>query len=371
MLSLMRGFRRPALALLALAAMATAAGDVAAKKQTFGEGAPFAAYQGPGYPEGIVVDGDQVFVSGPATFDQTGASVGIYHRVTGAFQGTIPIQEATPGAADSLSCITTDGEGRLYVLSEGLGVLRLTRHGNQWSQEVYAPIPDDGLPGCLHGFQLAPGPDGQPQCHLLNDLAFDREGFLYVTDSFRSTIYRVDPGGGALEPWFQSGILAGAQPFPIGANGIRVGPDGESIYFSVSTAALPSVQGQGRIYRLPRVDVPEEDDLQVVHAYAPGVGPDGIAFGEDGVLYAALAFTSQISMIDVDACGGPSPEIGRLSGPAGSSIPYDSPANVAFDGKGSLLATNHASLSNIAADFTVLRVFVGDEGAPLVRPRIH
>src|SRR5262249_29210633 len=89
MLNWMRGLGGALLGLSALAA----AGDVAAGQPTFGEGAPFGDYQGPSYPEGIVVDGNEIFVSGPANFDQTGAAVHIYHRVTGDHRGVIPIQE--------------------------------------------------------------------------------------------------------------------------------------------------------------------------------------------------------------------------------------------------------------------------------------
>ena len=62
-------------------------------------------------------------------------------------------------------------------------------------------------------------------------------------------------------------------------------------------------------------------------------------------------------------------EVGRLSNAAPGMIsPYDSPANIAFNGHGSLLVTNHAFFTMIPSQFTVLDVYVGDKGDPLEKP---
>ena len=52
------------------------------------------------------------------------------------------------------------------------------------------------------------------------------------------------------------------------------------------------------------------------------------------------------------------------------TVPYDSPANVAFDGVGSLLVVNHPFGTNLPSHFTVLDVYVGDAGSPLELPTI-
>ncbi|MFT3766951.1 MAG: SMP-30/gluconolactonase/LRE family protein [Minicystis sp.] len=359
---------RSLLSLAACATLGLAAGSADAKHHTFGEGALVSTFTNPGFPEGIVVDGSRYYVAGPANFDQTAVAIRAYNKSTGALAETIPVTHPGADPADALSCITTDDEGRLYVVSEAQGIVRLTKHGHTWKQELYAPLPADGLPGCVHGAQLVPDftdPMMRVGCHLLNDLAFDEDGRLYVTDSMRATIYRVDAGGGALEPWFTSPYLVGGPPFPIGANGVRVSPTGDELYFTVSTSPLPDVAGRGALYKLPLVDAPEPEDLTVVHYYDPGLGPDGIAFGEDGEIYAALAFSNQVSILDP---GGS--EIARLNGPTGSSVPYDAPANIAFDGKGSLLVTNHALLSGDTSHMGVLRVFVGDRGEELFKPDV-
>lgn len=349
----------------------SADGDVGAAasaehRGTFGAGELLATFGAPGFPEGVVVDGPRVYVSGPANFDVTGPKVRVYHRTTGALLDTIEVTHPGADPADALSCIAVDGEHRLYVVSEAQGIVRLTKHGGAWRQELYAPLPADGLPGCTHGAQFAPDPSDpmfRAGCHLLNDLAFDESGALFVTDSARATIYRVAPGGGALDPWFTSPYLLGGPPFPIGVNGIRVSPTTGEIYFTVTTSPLPEMAGRGALYKLPNVPAPGPGDLAAVHYYDPFLGPDGFAFGASGDLYATLAFANQISILAPSGA-----ETARLTGPAGSAVPYDAPANIAFDGKGSILVTNHALLSGIAADMAVLRVYVGDEGAPLFTP---
>lgn len=341
-----------------------AAAALAKKHPGFGRGEVLSMFGAPGFPEGIVVHGDRFYVAGPAEADRTGAAVRAYDRTTGQLRETIPVTHPGDDPSDALTCVTTDALGRLYVISEAQGVVRFTRRHHHWQQEVYAALPSDGLPGCTHAFQFVPDPNdpmGRPACHLLNDLAFDAGGALYVTDSMRATIYRVAPGGGALEPWFESPQFVGAPPLPIGVNGIRVSPNNAGVYVTVTTSSSPELAGRGALFKLPNVASPSQ--LIPVHYYDPGLGPDGLGFGDSGEVYIALAFANQISVL---APGGA--ELVRMSGPKGSAVPYDAPANVAFDRRGFLLVTNHALLSGLTEDMAVLRVFVGDRGAPLFKP---
>ena len=52
------------------------------------------------------------------------------------------------------------------------------------------------------------------------------------------------------------------------------------------------------------------------------------------------------------------------------SAQYDSPANIAFDGEGSLLITNHAFATGalLPEQFSVVKVWVKDGGSPLAKP---
>ena len=56
-------------------------------------------------------------------------------------------------------------------------------------------------------------------------------------------------------------------------------------------------------------------------------------------------------------------ELTRIGGPAGSSIPLDNPAGVAFDdARRSLLVANHTIFGD-PAHFAALRIFVDDREA--------
>jgi DNA-binding beta-propeller fold protein YncE len=113
---------------------------------------------------------------------------------------------------------------------------------------------------------------------LLNDLAFDDQGNLYVTDSFAATIYRIPAGGGAPAVWFTYPALAGNPMIPFGVNGIRIDRSNKKIYVSTVDAAF-----NGVIYRLPLEESPVAADLELF-ASLGFTGPDGIAFGKSGKL---------------------------------------------------------------------------------------
>ena len=354
---------RWAATLLVVAALIlTAAVPAAASRhRPFGDVRVLAAVPTPpGFPEGIAIFGQRVYVAGPATFGTAGGPpsvVLVYSGGSGRLLDVVPTQGENLALEHANSGVAFDRQGRAYVLNTQLGVYRLRRNG---TQEPYAsPFPD--LPQC----GVAPPPcsptvfDGPA---LPNDLAFDAAGNLYVTDSLQATIWRIPPGGGTPQIWFQDIRLASTS---FGPNGVRVSPDGTRIFFTVSV----DLENLGRVYSLPLVDAPSAGDLQVFHTYAEGEIPDGLAFGRNGDVYVVLAdpANSGISVLGPDG-----QETARLGNPAGSVLePYDSPAHLAFDGTGSVVVTNHAVFSMNPAHFAVLDVFVGDRGAPLFRPNLR
>lgn len=50
--------------------------------------------------------------------------------------------------------------------------------------------------------------------------------------------------------------------------------------------------------------------------------------------------------------------------------PYDLPASIAFDGKGSLLVTNQSFFAANPDNWVVFDVFVDDVALPLIGPRV-
>lgn len=200
---------------------------------------------------------------------------------------------------------------------------------------------------------------------LANDLAFDRAGNLYVTDSLQATIWKYGPKGGKPMIWFQDLRLArGPNMTDIGANGIRIEPNGRRVFFTVSIDG----NAQGHVYTLPLVNKPSPANLQVFHTFSPGDIPDGIAFGKNGTLYVADATPFSSGIIGLDSTG---TEVLRFENAVNSPIfPYDSPANIAFDGLGSMLVTNHAFVTGVNApeQFRIIKVFVEDLEGRLFKP---
>ena len=292
------------------------------------------------FPEGIAVRGREVFVSGPATFGTAGtgpSEVRVFDVRTGALKRVLTIQGQDLSQEHALSCIAFDGRDRLYVIDTQQGVLRLDP--DTGAQEVYAPAPP-----------LLPGNFAS----LPNDLAFDDKGWLYVTDSFQGAIFRIPPGGNAIQPWFSSPALATA-PGVIGMNGIRLHPNGREIWFTHS-------QNES-IYSLPLVNAPKQTDLKREYSFAPGSGVDGIAFGLSGRLYVALAYSNQLAVL--------TPFFGHvLETRIGGNGPWHAPANVAFSGDGSALVANHAITTGNPEHFLVLDTEVYDLAGRMAKPRV-
>jgi sugar lactone lactonase YvrE len=326
-------------------------GAAMAQDRPVGDTQMFASVPAPGYPEGIAVRGGRVYVSGPAAFGLTQAPmVWAYDLKTKALAAQYPIKPMNPYAGmRALSCIAFGPDGKLYGIEPFVGIIRMSLDQAN-TQEIYSAFPAPPQTGALP-----------------NDLAFDAYGNLYVTDSFQGLIYRIPAGGGAPQIWFQDSRLLGSPQMPFGVNGVRIDKTNKFLYVTVTVRPDFS----GAIYRLPLVSNPVAADLQEFHVYpATQFGPpapDGIAFGKSGMMYVAMAGSSQISALRPDGTeamvfGGPA----RIAGSA-DTLPWANPANIAFhDQEGTILVANHASLVPYNPNlFAVFDVFVNDKGEPL------
>ncbi|WP_281328027.1 hypothetical protein [Polyangium sp. 6x1] len=320
----------------------------------------------PGYPDGIVLRKNRVYVAGPALGVDAGGApseIAVFHEKTGKPLETIPIQGEDVAAPHALTGLTVDGNGRLYAVSSQLGVLRLSekKHG-MWQQSVYAgPFPD--LPSCdpVNPVDLcSPNPYELPP--MPSDIALAKDGYAYVTDAAQATIYRIPPGGGTPEIWLRSAKLAGYYDLQ-GARGILVSADGKSLYVTVAFSA--GAAWEGRIYKIRRVVAPSEDDITLVHVFSNFEAPAGLGLGEDGALFVALSITNEIAV--VKPTGG---ELGRFSAATNEEVPLDGPAHVAFDGKGGLYVTNQAIGSGVLDHFAVVEVDVKDRGHKNPQPKL-
>ncbi|HAG81221.1 MAG TPA: hypothetical protein DCL61_08620 [Cyanobacteria bacterium UBA12227] len=318
----------------------------------------------PGFPEGIAVSGDRVYVCGPATFGNFQQSSVLAYSLSGTLVQQYPIQNQNLAQPHALAGCTFNEKDILYAVDTQQGIIRF--NVNQLGmQEVYAAaLPD--LPTCSSvpaGTPCSPTAIDRPP--LPNDIRFDNNGYAYLSDSFQATIWRIPPGGGQPQIWFQNPLL----DIDFGVNGIGIDAKTNELYFALTLDSF----GQGSIYKLPLLDQPTGDNLTLFHQYSPGLAPDGIAFGESGKLYVALAGSNQISVLQPDGT-----ESARYSGPAidpnnpNQPLIWANPANIAFNDKTrSLLVTNHATLfPNPEPLFGVIEVFVDDEAAKVPEPSL-
>lgn len=138
-----------------------------------------------------------------------------------------------------------------------------------------------------------------------NDVTFDGDGNMFVTESIGGAVYRVSAtelagfDGTAISPtlWVQDALLEGdvavsPVPFPIGANGIVY--DDENDRVLVANSQNPAI-------------IEIEDDggaAGAVSALASGEylrGADGIVLDKRGDLYVVANFSSTVLQLDLDA----------------------------------------------------------------------
>lgn len=315
----------------------------------------------PGAPEGVAVRGGKAYVSGPArlgTILGAASAVVAFDIASGALLQTYPTQGENLLGEHANSCVAFDGAGKLYVLNTQIGMYRLDPATG--AQEPYSTA-FPNLPACGLFTKKPCSPTLLDLPALPNDLAFDVNGDAYVTDSMQATIWKVPAGGGAPQVWFQDARFA--SPY-IGVNGLRIDPSRTKVYVTVTTDMLTA----GYVYTLPLVAAPKASDLKMFKKFALGEAPDGIAFGAAGDLYVTLSLPTTSGFVVLGPDGAEKRRsVNALLSP---TVPYDSPANLAFDGVDSLLVVNHAFATNLPSHFTVLDVYVGDAGSPLELPTI-
>eukprot|EP01104_Vermistella_antarctica_P017090 TRINITY_DN5998_c0_g1_i1.p1 TRINITY_DN5998_c0_g1~~TRINITY_DN5998_c0_g1_i1.p1 ORF type:complete len:355 (+),score=100.55 TRINITY_DN5998_c0_g1_i1:211-1275(+) len=320
----------------------------------------------PGFPEGISIHKGKIFVSGPARFGTAGTGPGTVTVLDkkGNLVTVIEIQGEALEFEHAISNSAVDGDGRVYVISTQLGVLRLTHDKNTktWSQESYgAPVPD--LPPCAVGATVDCQPTPFDTPPLGNDLIFDADGYLYLTDSLQATVFRYAPGGGAPTVFFQSELFNGGGDVPFGTNGLRFNPERTAIYIAVTTSLVDP--NFGAIYKLAvntndHSVLPTATDLTLFHTYT-GTLPDQIAVARCGDLYVTLAGSSTVSHLDTTGA-----EVETFASDPSDETPLDMPAGIAFQKK-NLLIANHALFSG--QNFAVLKLKVNVKRDKLEAPK--
>lgn len=341
------------------AALLTGSVSARGSGRPFGDTRVFAAVPSPGHPEGIAIRDGVVYVGthtsayGNAGHERA-SRVFRYEHDTGRLIDELRIEGQNFDEVHGLVGMSFGPDGRLYVLDRSPPrLLALDFEASPPVQTTYATFPD--LPRC----SAAPppcAPSSNPGDSLVDALVFDAAGGAYVTDVQKATIFRVPPGGGPGEIWFQDPRLDG----PFGVNGIAIDPSGQRVVVAVTISNQPDTPNQGSIYSLPMVTRPGPGDLALVHRYPePLAAPDGIIFGRSGRLYVALAGANQISVLDPS--GTERARFPAAVDNARQPIPFDNPASLVLDGHGSLLVTNQSYINSVPRHWVVLDTWVGDD----------
>src|SRR5512140_197049 len=338
--------------------MRPTAGDA---QPAFGDVSVFASAPAPGHPFGIAVDGDRIYVStsagdffaDPANGghrNSDGERVFAYDEDGNHVSTTvIPTMPAATMGPFGLALDGNSGQRHtLYVADMTGRILRVDLCPHPAAPEVFSQVP------------ASTGFAGDWMKSMWNDLAFDKGGNLYVPDD-KPRIWRVTPDGTA-SIWFTDPRLAGAFGFAGGPLGGRIDPTGHWLYFSVTVSA--EFPFQAVIYRVRLVDHPTASDLEVVHVFPIVQGQalpqaSGIAFARSGNLYVSLLGPNQIAVLDPAG-----DEIGRISSPL-----FHSPWGLAFDGTSLLVTNADLEPGDNPAAWKIFKVFVGETGLPLNRPR--
>ncbi len=136
-------------------------------------------------------------------------------------------------------------------------------------------------------------PNGFP-----NDLAFDDDGLMYVTDPFLGRIWRVDTYGN-VEVWLDHPLLDGNADDPVlpahyfGVDGIAFDKNKKNLYV-----------GNLDFGEILKIALKPDGQPGAIETYARDpllLGADGLAFDKQGTLYVAVNAADRL--VAVDHCG--------------------------------------------------------------------
>jgi sugar lactone lactonase YvrE len=188
----------------------------------------------------------------------------------------------------------------------------------------------DSRSGAARVFMTVPPPP-HPEFGIgLNDLAFDRAGNVYVSDSFQGVVWRTGPRGGTATAWVDDELLRTKGVPPFGANGLRFNNE-QTVMFVANT-------GNNTVVKIPVVrGAPGRPQIFVNGVH----GADGLLIDGDDNLWVAANQADEI--VVVDPAGRAIAKLGDFDGVTRSGQPIHLlfPASIRFSG-GQLLITNLA-----------------------------
>ncbi len=187
-----------------------------------------------------------------------------------------------------------------------------------------------------------------------NDITFDEDGNMFVTESIGGAVYRVAAGTTTPELWVSDPLLVGdvdmsPVPFPIGVNGITYDDETQSVL--VTNSQVPAV-----------LEIDDDGGMAgVISVVAAGEhlrGADGLALGKSGDVYVVANFSSSVLRVDR--------QTGATTTIADASDGLVFPATIAFGQHGgdkkAVYVTNFGFGAGPSAPVSLLRIAVSEKG---------
>jgi sugar lactone lactonase YvrE len=362
--------RRRALILLTLiAAVGLAAPATHAADRAKGDTKLFAPVPAPGSPAPVVIapDGTIYTATLNAESGDTKAPSKVFaFTADGKLKREYTVKGQDLAAQHGITGMAMDAAGYLYLGNLApASVLRLDpKTGEQTTYATYRDVPPCSATvttECQKSTSdMKPWPDY---------VVLAPDGSLYETDSLQALIWKVPPGGGKGQIWITDQRLESLIGSPgFGPSGMKLAPDNKTLYFT--TVQGPAGDGDpsaGRIWTLPIQPDGKPGELKQFYVASSADGPGGIGFANSGDIYVAMSGSNAIAQIGPDG-----KEKARFPDPVTNMTftpPLDSPIDVAFRGT-SLIVANSGFLSNSAASFALLDVFVGETGHEPLRPKL-
>jgi sugar lactone lactonase YvrE len=321
----------------------------------------------PGYPALSLVAPDRKIYVGtfenPSGTDSRPSKVFAYSP-TGKLLRTYVVTGQTPGAAHGVQVAAIDRHGLLYLLDQDPPRV-VTLDPRTGKQATYATFRD--VQPCVPGMTPADCGDTVMDNPPEPDYAaWGTDGGMYVTDYTQGLIWRVPADGGTAHVWFTDPRLDGSL---FGPAGLVMMPDRRTLMLSTSAGGATSPDATtGELYKLPILPNGRPGALKKLWESGPTEAPDGFALARSGNVYMALVGPDVNQLVVISPTG---KELTRFpkdnSGDNGSSVPFDEPSSVQFDGQ-RLIVTNLAFISGDESHFVIFDVFAGEPGAPVFIP---
>ena len=220
--------------------------------------------EGSAHPEGITMDqkGNVYVVTWDYDHPKNPGHL-IVFAPDGKFQRRVEISKASSRLGD-------------VDFQPGTGDLLVVDYGGKQALKVNATT------GASSVFITVPGDKAAP-----NGMAFDKQGNIYLTDSFQGTIWKTGTSGGAATPWVKSELLASHGCWsPLGANGLAFNRE-QSAMFVGNT-------GEGTIIKIPVVNGEAGEPKVFVSNVG---GPDGMFVDEDDRLWVVLNRADEVLVL--------------------------------------------------------------------------